>query len=202
MMMFRVSARTVQLPLAPFTLIGATTRIALLSSPLRSRFSGGVFRLEFYSTDEIAKIVRRSADTLGVALGSGAAEAIAERSRATPRTANHLLKRVRDYAQVEKRDIDAQSVIGAFTLLGIDAIGLNPSDRSVLETIIKKYNGGPVGLETIATSLSEEEATIEEFNEPHLLQVGMIERTPRGRVATENAYRHLNLKKPQNDLGL
>ena len=196
------SARTVQLPLAPFTLIGATTRIALLSSPLRSRFSGGVFRLEFYSTDEIAKIVRRSADTLGVALGSGAAEAIAERSRATPRTANHLLKRVRDYAQVEKRDIDAQSVIGAFTLLGIDAIGLNPSDRSVLETIIKKYNGGPVGLETIATSLSEEEATIEEFNEPYLLQVGMIERTPRGRVATENAYRHLNLKKPQNDLGL
>ncbi len=196
------SARTVQLPLAPFTLIGATTRIALLSSPLRSRFSGGVFRLEFYSTDELTEIVRRSATTLGIALENDAAFAIAERSRFTPRTANHLLKRVRDYAQVERREVDADTVAKALTLLGIDAIGLNPSDRSVLETIIKKYNGGPVGLETIATSLSEEEATIEEFNEPYLLQIGMIERTPRGRTATENAYHHLNLKKPQNNLGL
>ncbi len=196
------SARTVQLPLAPFTLIGATTRIALLSSPLRSRFSGGIFRLEFYTTEELSEIIHRSASMLGIALAAGAARAIAERSRFTPRTANHLLKRVRDYAQVERRPIDEQAVIAALGLLGIDVIGLTPSDRSVLETIIKKYNGGPVGLETIATSLSEEEATIEEFNEPYLLQVGMIERTPRGRVATEIAYRHLNLKKSQNDLGL
>ncbi len=196
------SARTVQLPLPPFTLIGATTRIALLSSPLRSRFSGGIFRLEFYTPEEITRIVRNSATTLGVGVDTDAAAAIAERSRFTPRTANHLLKRVRDYAQMQRRDIDAAIVAEALTLLGIDIIGLNPSDRSVLETIIKKYNGGPVGLETIAASLSEEEATIEEFNEPYLIQIGMVERTPRGRMATKHAYKHLNLKIPQDKLDL
>ncbi len=196
------SARTVQLPLPPFTLIGATTRIASLSSPLRSRFSGGIFRLEFYTTEEIAEIVKRSAKTLGVTLAANAATTIAERSRFTPRTANHLLKRIRDYAQMQRKDIDDSMVVEALTLLGIDAIGLNPSDRAVLETIIKKYNGGPVGLETIAASLSEEEATIEEFNEPYLMQIGMIERTPRGRVAAPSAYQHLNLKKSQSNLEL
>ena len=191
------SARTIQLELPAFTLIGATTRVAMLSSPLRSRFSGGIFRLEFYSPDEIKSIIKRSASILGVFLPKVAAEAIAERSRFTPRTANYLLKRARDYAQIQKKDIDQDVVNEAFNLLGIDSMGLNASDRALLLTIAKKFAGGPVGLNTLAASLAEEEATIEEFNEPYLLQIGFLERTPRGRMLTKHAYNHLGLDFPK-----
>lgn len=190
------SARTIQLELPPFTLIAATTRIALLSSPLRSRFSGGTFRLEFYSQNEIEKIIERSAKILGVEIEAGAIEEIAKRSRFTPRTANYLLKRCRDFAQVKKGKLDAGVVKQALDLLGVDHVGLLPSDRAVLTVLIEKFAGGPVGLNTLAAALSEEEATIEEVHEPYLLQLGFIDRTPRGRVATEKAYAHLHLKNP------
>lgn len=192
------SARTIQLDLPPFTLIGATTRVAMISSPLRSRFSGGVFKLEFYNTNEIMSIIKRSADILGISLKKSAAQTIAERSRFTPRTANYLLKRARDFAQINKKDIDQDVVNESFKLLGIDNVGLNASDKTLLETIAKKFGGGPVGLNTLAASLSEEEATIEEFNEPYLLQMGFIERTPRGRVLTKLAYEHLGLDIPKD----
>jgi Holliday junction DNA helicase RuvB len=195
------SARTIQLELPPFTLIAATTRIALISSPLRSRFSGGVFRLEFYNEKEIEKIVGRSARILGVAIEDEGREEIAKRSRMTPRTANYLLKRARDYAQVHKDSVTGKVVHKALELLGVDAMGLTEQDRKILETIIEKFNGGPVGLNTIAASLSEEEATIEEFNEPYLLQIGFLERTPRGRIATEKAYAHLDIKYPEEKQG-
>ncbi|MES2436427.1 MAG: Holliday junction branch migration DNA helicase RuvB [Patescibacteria group bacterium] len=191
------SARTIQLDLPPFTLIAATTRISLLSSPLRSRFSGGVFRLEFYTNEEIEEIVKRSSKILTIEIGNEGAAEIAKRSRSTPRTANYFLKRCRDYAQVHKTDLDKTAVDKALDMLGIDDKGLTASDRSILEAIIKKYNGGPVGLNTIAASLSEEQATIEEFNEPYLLQIGMLERTSRGRTATDAAYTHLGMKPPE-----
>jgi Holliday junction DNA helicase RuvB len=181
------SARTIQLDLPPFTLIAATTRVALLSSPLRSRFSGGTFRLEFYTTEEIVKIVKRSAGILGIPLSDEAALEIARRSRATPRTANYLFKRARDFAQVERGDLSAKFVADALALLEIDELGLTALDRKILEVIIDKYKGGPVGLSTIAAALSEEVATVEEVNEPYLLQLGLIERTPRGRTATPRA---------------
>ncbi len=190
------SARTIQLELPPFTLIGATTRIAMISSPLRSRFSGGIFKLEFYSPDEIQKIVERSAKILGVEIEKDAGEEISKRSRYTPRTANYFLKRARDYAQVNKTNLTRESVMEALKLLGVDEKGLTFADRDILETIINKFGGGPVGLNTIASSLSEEEATIEEFNEPYLIQIGFIDRTPRGRTATEHAYRHLGMNPP------
>lgn len=186
------SARTIQLELPPFTLVAATTKIGLISSPLRSRFSGGIFRLEFYTEKELENILTRSANILGVTIDQPAAEEISKRSRFTPRTANYLLKRVRDFAQVHKRDLNKDAVSQALSLLGIDSQGLTPSDRTLLNTIIEKFSGGPVGLNTIAASLSEEENTIEEFNEPYLLQIGFIERTPRGRVVTESGYIHLN----------
>jgi len=188
------SARTIQLDLAPFTLIAATTRVALISAPLRSRFSGGVFKLEFYSNEEIEKIVRRSAKLLNMEISDDAVSEIAKRSRYTPRTANYLLKRCRDYAQIHKMKLDKESADVALSLLGVDNMGLVPSDREILNTIMKKFKGGPVGLNTLAASLSEEEATIEEFNEPYLLQIGFIERTPRGRVATDRAYKHIDSK--------
>lgn len=191
------SARTIQLELPAFTLIGATTRVAMLSSPLRSRFSGGIFRLEFYNPEEIKSIINRSANILGVKMSDKAMGSVAERSRFTPRTANYLLKRARDYAQIKKRDIDQDVIDETFALLGIDSVGLNNSDRSLLETIAKKFAGGPVGLNTLAASLSEEEATVEEFNEPYLLQIGFLERTPRGRVLTKHAYEHLGLDFPE-----
>lgn len=194
------SARTIQLELPKFTLIGATTRVAMISSPLRSRFSGGVFRLEFYNPEEIVSIIKRSALILGVAMKESAMKSVAERSRFTPRTANYLLKRARDYAQMKKQDIDDQVVSEAFGLLGIDGAGLNASDRILIETIAKKFGGGPVGLNTLAASLAEEEATIEEFNEPYLLQIGFLERTPRGRVLTKLAYSHLDLEAPETKL--
>ncbi len=190
------SARTIQLELPPFTLIAATTRIALLSSPLRSRFGGGVFRLEFYSEDEIARIIRRSATILNITLDEEASMEIARRSRHTPRTANYLLKRARDFAQVSRRDLDRSAVHHALQLLEIDEIGLTQPDRTMLSIMIEKFNGGPVGLSTIAAATSEEQATIEEVYEPYLLKLGLIERTPRGRVATKKAYEHLGFEFP------
>ncbi|MSR87792.1 MAG: Holliday junction branch migration DNA helicase RuvB [Candidatus Zambryskibacteria bacterium] len=192
------SARTIQLELPPFTLLAATTRVAMISSPLRSRFSGGVFRLEFYSEDEIEEILRRSAKILKVNLEAGAEKEIAKRSRFTPRTANYFLKRARDFAQVENRALDRKAVTEALKLLGVDEKGLTPSDRKLLEVIADKFNGGPVGLGTLAAALSEEEATIEEFNEPYLLQLGLIERTTRGRALTPHAYTHLGKTPPKN----
>lgn len=192
------SARTIQLELPPFTLIAATTRIALLSSPLRSRFSGGTFRLEYYTDDEIRSIVKRSAGILGVDISDDAAMEIASRARFTPRTANYFLKRCRDYAQVKKSPLSKVMVMEALSLLGVDERGLFPTDRTMLKAVITKFNGGPVGLNTLAASTSEEEATIEEVYEPYLLQIGFLERTPRGRTATKNAYKHLGIKHPED----
>lgn len=191
------SARTIQLELPPFTLIAATTRVALLSSPLRSRFSGGTFRLEFYSEKEIEQIVKRSASILGIGIDDEAISEIAKRSRFTPRTANYFLKRCRDYAQVHKKELDKKTVFLALSLLGIDELGLSESDRMILSTIIEKFDGGPVGLNTIAAATSEEEATIEEVTEPYLIQRGLLERTPRGRTATQKAYKHLGFDFPE-----
>lgn len=190
------SARTIQLELPPFTLVAATTRIAMISSPLRSRFSGGIFKLEFYSPDEIEQIVNRSARILGVTIHPEATEEIAKRSRYTPRTANYFLKRVRDFGQVQKKDLSKEIVNEALALLGVDEMGLTSADREILNTIINKFGGGPVGLNTIASSLSEEEATIEEFNEPYLMQIGFIDRTSRGRTVTSLGYKHLGLNPP------
>ncbi|MEN9604790.1 MAG: hypothetical protein RJB39_475 [Candidatus Parcubacteria bacterium] len=193
------SARTIQLELPPFTLIAATTRIAMISSPLRSRFSGGVFRLEFYQDDEIQHIIERSAKILNTPLSKTAAEHIAKRSRKTPRTANYLLKRCRDLAQIYEKDLGEDVVIEALGMIGTDRVGLNKSDLDILSVIINKYKGGPVGLSTIAASLSEDEATIEDFNEPYLIQLGFIDRTPRGRVATKAAHDHLGIEFVKND---
>ncbi len=188
------SARTIQLDLPPFTLIAATTRIAMISAPLRSRFSGGVFKLEFYTDAEIAKIIERSAKLLGVDIEPGAVTEIAKRSRFTPRTANYHLKRCRDFAQINKTSLSSASVEKALALLGVDELGLTRADRDILTTMINKFGGGPVGLSTIAAALSEEQATIEEVYEPYLIQLGLLERTPRGRLATDKAYAHLGLK--------
>lgn len=197
------SARTIQLELSPFTLIAATTRISLLSSPLRSRFAGGIYRLNFYDTDELEKILSRSAKILNIDVLADAKKEIAKRSRSTPRIANHLLKRCRDFAQINNKNIlDLDAAKATFKLLEIDEVGLEPADRRILETLIKKFNGGPVGLQTLAAATSEEEGTIEEVYEPYLIQLGFLERTPRGRVATANAYEHLGVKTPpqQNKL--
>ncbi|MBU0998952.1 Holliday junction branch migration DNA helicase RuvB [Patescibacteria group bacterium] len=189
------SARTIQLDLPPFTLIAATTRVAMVSSPLRSRFSGGVFRLEFYSNEEIAKIIERSSKLLKIKLEEEALKEIAKRSRFTPRTANYFLKRCRDFAQIYekgKEKILSQKICkDALNMLAIDDIGLNSSDRKFLEILIEKFNGGPVGLKTMSAALSEEEATLEEVVEPYLIQLGLLERTARGRVATGKACEHL-----------
>lgn len=190
------SARTIQLELPPFTLIAATTRIALLSAPLRSRFGGGVFRLEYYSEPEIEEIVRRSAKILGVPLSGGASAEIAKRSRFTPRTANYYLKRARDLAQVGKSPLDEGIVRESLRLLEIDELGLSAPDRHMLTVLIEKFGGGPTGLSTIAAATSEEEATIEDVYEPFLLKLGLLERTPRGRVATKKAHEHLGFDHP------
>lgn len=194
------AARTIQLELPAFTLIAATTRISLLSSPLRSRFSGGTFRLEFYNEKEIEKIIKRSASILDIEIDDEAAAEIAKRSRFTPRAANHFLKRCRDFAQVHERELNKETVLEALTLLGVDQAGLTHIDRKILETIINKFAGGPVGLGTIGAAISEELATVEEVNEPYLLQLGFIERTPRGRFATRRAYDHLNIDPPKDKL--
>lgn len=189
------SARTIQLDLPPFTLIAATTRPALISSPLRSRFSGGVHRLEFYTNDEMKEIVKRASLLLGTETDEEAIDEIAKRARFTPRTSNYFLKRARDYAQINKESLTKENVRKALELLGVDDIGLFESDRNVLRTIIEKFNGGPVGLGTLAAATSEDEATIEEVIEPYLIQLGLLERTPRGRIATEKAYQHLGISK-------
>lgn len=192
------SARTIQLELPPFTLVAATTRIALLSSPLRSRFSGGTFRLEFYNKDEIREIIERSAKILGIKIEKDAAEEISKRSRFTPRIANRLLKRCRDFAQIQKRKtIDADTVKETFGLLDIDKVGLENTDKNILLTIINKFGGGPVGLQTISAATSEDVATIEDVYEPYLIQLGFLEKTPRGRVATPHAYNHLEIDFPE-----
>ncbi|ACL69981.1 Holliday junction branch migration DNA helicase RuvB [Halothermothrix orenii] len=187
------SARSIRLDLPPFTLVGATTRAGLLSSPLRDRF-GVINRLEFYGTDELAEIIKRSARVLGIEVNEDGAVEISKRSRGTPRIANRLLKRVRDYAEVKADGIiDTEVVDKALKLLEIDELGLDHIDHKLLKTIIKKFNGGPVGLNTLAASISEETETIEDVYEPYLLQLGFIERTPRGRVATLAAYEHLDV---------
>jgi len=184
------SARTVQLELPPFTLVAATTRISMLSAPLRSRFSGGTFRLEFYTDEEIATILKRSAELLTVSITDDTLMDISKRCRATPRTANYLLKRCRDLAQLEQSGLTPDIVDRTFKLLDIDIIGLTAPDRAVLEVIINKFSGGPVGLNTIAAATGEEQSTIEDVIEPYLIRQGMLERTPRGRVASPEAYKH------------
>lgn len=189
------SARTIQLDLPPFTLLAATTKVAMLSSPLRSRFSGGVFRLEFYTEEEIGKIIERSAKILGVDLRHDAIKEIAKRSRFTPRTANYLLKRCRDFAQIKKGEMNKNMVEEALSLLGIDEEGLTKADIDFLNVLIEKFGGGPVGLNTLSAALSEDQSTIEEVHEPYLLQLGFIERTPKGRSATAKALEHVRKKK-------
>ena len=189
------SSRTIQLALPPFTPIAATTRAALLSSPLRSRFSGGIFRLEFYSEDNIRDILRRSSSLLGVPIDEKALSEIARRSRFTPRVANRLLKRCRDVATVKgEGDITENIANQALQLLDIDEKGLEREDRRFLHMLIVKFQGGPVGLNTLAAATSEETSTIEEMYEPYLLRLGFIERTPRGRMATKAAFDHLGIK--------
>ena len=192
------SARSLRLDLPKFTLIGATTRTGNLAAPLRDRF-GMVHRLEFYSHDEMAQIIHRSADILNVKINETAATELAKRARLTPRIANRLLKRVRDYADVNGDGIiDTEIAYGALTLLEIDELGLDPADRHLLVAICDNFSGGPVGVETLAAITGDERATIEDFYEPYLMQIGLLERTPRGRKATPKAYRHLG--KPHVDL--
>jgi Holliday junction DNA helicase RuvB len=186
-------ARSLRLNLPAFTLIGATTRFAMLSAPLRDRF-GGVYRLDFYDQASIEAILERSARILQVEAEAGGLEEVARRSRGTPRVANRLLKRVRDYAQVMADGVASQPVaVEALSKLEVDSIGLDETDHKVLRTIVDKFNGGPVGLDTIAASISEEADTIMDIYEPYLLQLGFLERTPRGRLATRLAYEHLGL---------
>jgi len=187
-------AKSLRLNLPRFTLIGATTRYAMLSPPLRDRF-GSVFRLDFYDTASLEQIIKRSARILQVEAQEDGLKEIAKRARGTPRVANRLLKRVRDYAQVIADGIITQQVAKeALEKLGVDLIGLDEIDHKVLHTIIEKFNGGPVGLDTISASISEEADTITDVYEPFLMQLGFLERTPRGRVATKLAYEHLGLE--------
>jgi len=190
-------AQTVTLPLPPFTLIGATTRSGLLTTPLRDRF-GVSHRLEYYTPEDLTKIVIRSAEILGVEIDDAGAYAIAERSRGTPRVANRLLKRVRDFAEVKGSGVvDAEVAASALEMLEVDQAGLDRSDRALLEMIAVKFGGGPVGLSTIAVASGEEQDTIEDVLEPYLLQQGMLKRTPRGRVLTPAAFEHLGLAVPR-----
>jgi holliday junction DNA helicase RuvB len=188
------SAKTLQLDLPRFTLIGATTRLGSISSPLRNRF-GVIHRLDFYENEDIEKIIHRSSKILSVPVDSAGAKMISCCSRRTPRVANRLLKRVRDFTQVENQDTITEDLSRrAFDNLEIDELGLEPSDRHILRTMIEKFNGGPVGVQTLAAATSEEVETIEDVYEPFLLQIGFIARTPRGRVATELAYKHLGIR--------
>ncbi|MFC0188037.1 Holliday junction branch migration DNA helicase RuvB [Fictibacillus aquaticus] len=188
------TARSVRLELPPFTLVGATTRAGSLSSPLRDRF-GVMARLEYYQESDLKEIVKRTGDVFGVTVGDESAEEIARRSRGTPRIANRLLKRVRDFAQVEGMDhIPVQTAHKALELLQIDRLGLDHIDHKLLQGIIHIYKGGPVGLEAIAASIGEESETIEDVYEPYLLQVGLLQRTPRGRMVTPKAYEYFGLE--------
>jgi holliday junction DNA helicase RuvB len=192
-------ARSVKVPVQPFTLIGATTRAGLLTSPLRARF-GIVHRLDFYEQQDIEEIVRRSARILGVTLESVAASELAKRARGTPRIANRLLRRVRDYAQVRADGTITHDVAcAALKLLEVDEHGFDDIDRRLLRTIIDKFGGGPVGLGTISAAISEERDAIEDIYEPFLIQIGFLDRTPRGRVATARAYDYFGLTAPGRD---
>ena len=191
------SARTHTLEVKPFTFIGATTRAGLLSAPLRSRF-GIVLRLEFYTTAELEIIIKRSAEILGVGIDEAGAVELASRARGTPRIANRLLRRVRDYAQVRSAGrIDHATAQAALEMLEVDRHGFDEVDRRLLTTIIEKYQGGPVGLNTLAAALAEESDAIEEIYEPFLIQIGFLDRTPRGRVATQLAYQHFGIERPR-----
>jgi Holliday junction DNA helicase RuvB len=187
------SAKSVKIPVAQFTLVGATTRAGLLTSPMRARF-GIVHRLDFYEEQDLSAVIARSASLLGVPVEEPAVRALAVRSRGTPRISNRLLRRVRDYAQVKgDGTVTESAALDALKLLGVDEHGFDEMDRKILTAIVEKFGGGPVGLGTIAAVISEEPDTIEDVYEPFLLQIGFIERTPRGRVATDRAYRHLGL---------
>ncbi len=187
------SARSIRLDLPHFTLVGATTRAGLLTAPLRDRF-GVVQKLEFYTAEELSVIVKRSAGVLGVEIDEDGASEIARRSRGTPRLANRLLKRVRDFAQVKYHGAITKEVADfALDILDVDKVGLDHNDRSILLTIIEKFDGGPVGLDTLAAALGEDAGTLEDVYEPYLLMNGFLNRTPRGRMATRHAYRHLDL---------
>ena len=193
------SAKSIRINLPKFTLIGATTRAGMLTSPLRDRF-GVIFRLEAYTNEELKTIINRSANMLNIGISSDAAYEIASRSRGTPRIANRLLKRVRDFADVLKKDIiDLEITQKALKIMEIDSIGLDDIDIKLLNTIIDKFNGGPVGLDTLAAAINEDNNTIEDVYEPFLLQKGLIARTSRGRIALKLAYTHLNKKEKNND---
>ena len=187
------TARSVRLPLKPFTVVGATTRVGALTAPLRDRF-GAIYRLDYYDDAALQQIIRRSAGILRVQMDDAGCGEMARRARGTPRIANRLLKRVRDYAQVRADGVITREVAeAALRALDVDERGLDPSDRQVLRTIIEKFDGGPVGIETLAASTSEEVVSIEDVYEPYLLQLGFLARTPRGRIATRLAYQHLGL---------
>lgn len=193
------SARSLRLDLPKFTLIGATTRTGALAAPLRDRF-GHIHRLEFYTPEQIGQIIERAANILDVRISPEAARELAQRARLTPRIANRLLKRMRDYADVNGDGIiDQPTAMQGLELLEIDSLGLDPADRLLLQAIVDNYRGGPVGVETLAALLAEERGTIEDFIEPYLLQIGMLERTSRGRKATRKAYEHLGKTMPVDD---
>ena len=193
------AARSVKLDLPAFTLIGATTRAGMLTNPLRDRF-GIVARLEFYSTDELKQIVARSARLLNVEVSADGAQEIASRARGTPRIANRLLRRVRDYAEVKANGAISREIADAgLKMLDVDAIGLDVMDRKLLLAVMEKFSGGPVGVDNLAAAIGEERDTIEDVLEPYLIQQGYLQRTPRGRMATASAYRHFGLALPKND---
>jgi len=185
------SARTVELSLPPFTLVGATTKVASLSSPLRSRFGGGVYQLDFYSDNDLKTIIKRSAKKLGLSAPNDVVDGIAKRSRATPRVANALLKRVRDYSEVHGKPLSAEVCDEACRLFGIDALGLTKDDRRYLETLEKGFRGGPAGVRALSSAMHEDEDTVEEVYEPYLLRLGFIERSPRGRMITQKGRAYL-----------
>lgn len=193
------SARSIRLDLPKFTLVGATTRVGMLTAPLRDRF-GVIHRLEFYTVEELKRIIARSAKVLDVGIDDAGATALARRSRGTPRLANRLLKRVRDFAQVKYDGYVTEDVANyALDLLDVDKCGLDQTDRNLLMTIIERFDGGPVGLDTLAASLSEDSGTIEDVYEPYLLKNGFIQRTPRGRIVTDLAYAHLGILKQNHE---
>ncbi len=192
------SARTIQLDLPRFTLIGATTRLGSISNPLRNRF-GSTHRLEFYNEDEMRSIITRSSRILGIPINEEAATTIAKASRSTPRVANRLLKRVRDYAEIHDHKVIANDIATvALTLFEVDALGLEPTDRNILLTLAKRFKGGPAGVQTLAAVTGEEVETIEDVYEPYLIQLGFLARTPRGRIVTKEGYEHIGMDMPEN----
>jgi Holliday junction DNA helicase RuvB len=191
----------VKIELPRFTLVGATTRAGLISAPLRARF-GIVHRLDFYHPEELTRIVQRSARLLSIAIDPAGAEEIARRSRGTPRVANRLLRRVRDFAQIERADrVDLAGANRALTLLEVDEFGFDDLDRRILTTLIEHYDGGPAGIKALSVAVGEDRGTLEDLYEPYLIQEGFLQRTPRGRVATRRAYQHLGYKPPIGTAG-